>query len=72
MFKAIDSIYGQPVVGVFGAAVSFGLFYLNTKYLLPLVAPSSARETIQKCWKWRNTVNSFIHSSITGVGAIAK
>ena len=49
-----------------GGAVSFAL----VNQLCGLLVPSSANNSSQQSWKWRNVATSFVHSVITGLWAL--
>lgn len=72
MFQLSDSNDGSFNWGYIGAVISFVLFRINSRRILPAYAPELIKETDHKLWKWKNTTNSLIHSCITGFGAIVK
>lgn len=55
--------------GPLWTGLSFGFFAL-THLFLKLKTPASALNTPSQTWKWRNTANSLIHSTLTGIWAL--
>jgi len=49
--------------------LSVGFFGITNLLLKPLT-PLSARNNRTQTWKWRNTANSMLHSTITGIWAL--
>jgi len=56
--------------GSVGVWVSLGFFsFCITNYLTRFLLPSSAQNTSQQSWKWKNVATSLVHSIITGIGS---
>ncbi|XP_067010877.2 TLC domain-containing protein 2-like [Anabrus simplex] len=56
----------EPNLGYLWACASAAVFTLNS-FLLRFIVPRTAKQNVKQEWKWRNTVNSLIHSLITGL-----